>query len=159
MVEDCRYCGNCCYTYLDLDGCVFLDFEPKDSKFSCLIYKNNARSSISIQSLEGLFDNDPQKHQESLEYLFKNLLNMLGNNYKSCCYTHDCRRKILYNEISVDIRKSKDRHEAATLFQKRAEQVREMIPNFHDLVDILNRNIDGYCIFEDESTGQKPKEQ
>lgn len=78
MVEDCRYCGNCCYTYLDLDGCVFLDFEPKDSKFSCLIYKNNARSSISIQSLEGLFDNNPQKHQEKSGIFIQEFVKYVG---------------------------------------------------------------------------------
>lgn len=73
---------------------------------------------------------------------------MLGNDYKSCCYTHDCLRKILYNEISVDIRKSKDHHEAATLFQKRAEKVREIIPNFADLIEVLNENLKTIIIEE-----------
>jgi len=143
-MKDCRYCGNCCYTRfetdgsLNPDGCLFLTFDQKNSEFSCLIYKNNAKSFILISSLAGFFNKGSEEYQKSLDHLLHRVTNITNNNYVACCYLNFCRKKMLYGEPSVDVRISKEHFEAAILFQKKAEEVRRVTPDFDKIVEKLN---------------------
>lgn len=141
-IEECRSCGNCCYYWLEIDGCLFLDFNKQNSQFSCLIYRNSAKSRIDTSSLNGLLSQDPREYQKSFEYFSKSLsfiTTVTDKNHTSACYNHECRSIMLYGKISVDIRTSDEHREAAVLFQEKVEKIRKHVPNFADLVERLNK--------------------
>jgi hypothetical protein len=143
-IEECKHCGNCCYYRLDNDGCLFLDFDQKNSQFSCLIYKNRARSRIDISSIEGLLDQNPENYEKSLEKLYRGLRWSIINDYKGCCYTYDCPNQILHGTKSFDIRTSEEHRLSAISFQKKAEEFRKIIPDFAVLVEMLNEYVPNF---------------
>jgi len=127
MVEiaKCRKCGSCCA------WCIFLDFSEEDRLFSCIIYKNKHRTPITHRHVMLFFEQlDNNEHSEFI----RKLIAITNEEYLTCdsykCYTFSSKFKkdVLYDRINDFLKTEK----------KEIEEARKLIPNFYDLVEILN---------------------
>jgi len=125
-IEECRYCAKCCR------DCIFLEYDNKEKKFKCLIYKNKYRL--------------PIYYDWSHLYGFKNfeeelitfLEEMITIKRRKNCDTFICYTLQVENKVDRDIRTDKlTKRDILSLRRVRYARKRR-IPNFENLVEILN---------------------
>jgi len=128
-VEECRYCARCCV------DCIFLEYDRGERKFKCLIYKNKYRLPI-YYDYSHIY-----RFKNFEEYLLTDLERMLKyerRKGRKCCDDFTCYTLQRENKIDRDIRISKlTKRDILSLRRVRYARKRR-IPNFRDLVEILN---------------------
>jgi len=129
-VNKCRDCALCC------KYCIFLDYEKKTKKYGCLIYNNKYRMPVSDHTI----DNDKflkiieqiiieeRKDGEKVchDYICPELKEEKRTKKESLSINSSRRYLILLNEDLINT------------IQENKKLIRKYIPNFEDLVEILN---------------------
>jgi len=131
-VEECRYCADCCH------ACIFLDYDVKDKRFGCLIYKNKYRYPISSSDIIRAFKGKmPSYHISYWTNSIVERICMIVDREDDLCSGHICWFLKDKNKMLIDIRErgisESDRHRISSI-----REARKLIPNFNDLVVILN---------------------
>lgn len=128
-VEECRYCAKCCR------DCIFLDYDKKKKLFSCLIYKNKYRTPIHFRDWFSIED-----FKEYFINTIESIINAENFRKKArqICHYYVCSSLKENNKLENDIRKKKRLSWIQYKYLKKIKYARSFIPNFKDLVEILN---------------------
>jgi hypothetical protein len=140
-MEDCIYCGVCC------TDCIFLDFDIDKRIFKCLIYENKQREPISAETVIKGF-------RDSYYIFLEQISNIVERDGPGPCDLYNCRSilKFRKRKLPIDMRELEDlnivwykvynigQNEEKTLKQtlENINKARRLIPNFEDLVEVLN---------------------
>ena len=125
-IDKCRTCAHCC------EVCIFLEYDKKIKLFGCLIYNNKNRVPIRSERLEFIRDSTYDTTY-NLFLVFDSITKMVEGNGYPTCHNYQCtpirsKKRIANNNYSrtlSNIKKSKKLRKT-------------IIPNFNDLVEILN---------------------
>jgi hypothetical protein len=121
-LPECRKCAACC------GECIFLSYAPATELFSCLIYKNKHRTKVNLED-EDWFVKTPEEH------LFDQLEEIVSGSYCKVCHNFYCHNDFERNYYHQFI---EDQKEKALRTQAK---VRERIPDFDTLIEILNAEV------------------
>lgn len=129
-INKCRDCALCC------KYCIFLDYDKKTKKYGCLIYNNKYRMPVSDHTV----DND-----KFLEIIEQIIIEEQKDRNKVChnfiCSELKEEKRTKKESLSVN---SSRRYltllneDLINTIQENKRLIRKYIPNFEDLVEILN---------------------
>ncbi len=129
-IESCRECAGCCH------NCIFLSYNEQTDLFACLIYNNKLRVPIKpynpyLHATDYAYVSEYMTDEGFARYLTEIIENPFGKPY-AICHNFHCVNKVeekYYNQFKLEtIEDLKD-------VQK---FIKENIPNFSTLVEILN---------------------
>jgi len=128
-VEECRYCARCC------EDCIFLEYDKTKKIFSCLIYNNKYRIPIQFR--------DWFSNEDFLTYFMNKIEDIINaENFRiearQICYNYVCTSLEKNNKLENDIRKKKKLSWVQMKYLHNIRNARSLIPNFEDLIEILN---------------------
>lgn len=133
--EQCRLCGECCV------GCIFLHYNDRMDLLGCLIYSNKHRKLVTGWYVYSHFKKGNQGH---LKFFLEELVEILSEENNpdktkpGMCDHYFCWNMTSKKEVLSDIRKNEFFRELQLTEARIQQSYRNLIPNFADLLEVLN---------------------